>query len=582
MSEPDPVDIQRPSGGAVGSRRRAASRHHRRATWRIVRHSMRVSPVAFWGGGVLWWLFVLLQLGAGLLLERLFDAIQSASPAVWLLAGIAGLEVTRGLLLPLVGWVFEPYWGTTETVLRTNVLRAQLHEDPDERGTPLPDASGALPLFREDPESIARAGDVWMNLVVSFVVAIVAILVLARIGLGVALAVGLPLVVAAAVGYLLTPLVRARRAADRAVTSEVTGFLGEVFGAVTTLTTAGATPAVLDRLRVLCARRRVTAVRDRVAEQLLPAVGAGTADLALAAGLFVSALTVADGLTPGQVALLASYAMLLAGFPRHWAGWLATRRHAEVGVERMRSAVRDGTSERLIAPVAPISLDPDPVPLRVAEPMPPAPRLTLVRLRAAAPDGGIVGPVDAEVPAGGLLVVSGPVGAGKSTLLRAIVGLAPIVSGELRWDGEPVDAERQLRPPRATYVPQVPVLFSEDVAANLRLGRDVSDAELEQALHAAASETLSGDLERGLETPLGPRGVRLSGGQAHRVAAARAVAAGGALLVADDLSAALDAPTEARLLDRLLEDRQRTVVAVSHRPAVLARADVVVDLGRQR
>jgi ABC-type transport system involved in cytochrome bd biosynthesis fused ATPase/permease subunit len=74
--------------------------------------------------------------------------------------------------------------------------------------------------------------------------------------------------------------------------------------------------------------------------------------------------------------------------------------------------------------------------------------------------------------------------------------------------------------------------------------------------------------------------VRLSGGQAHRIAAARALATGAALVVADDLSAALDAETEASLLDGLLADRTRTLLLVSHRPAVQARADAVVTLGR--
>ncbi|GGI05058.1 ABC transporter ATP-binding protein [Egicoccus halophilus] len=551
----------------------------RRASWRVIRHMMGVRKSAYWGGGILWWAFLVAPLAVGILLEQLFDALAGGGPALWLLAAVAGVEITRALTLPAVGWVFEPFWGHAETVLRTNVLRSQLHPDPTERGPAIIDAAGALPLFRDDPEHVARATDFWLSLVATGAIAVVALaVIIARIDLGVALVVAVPLLVACGFGHLLAPMVRRRRADDRAVTAEVTGYLGEVFGAVTTVTTSGASPAIVDHLERLCERRRVTAVRDRVAAQLLPAVGSSAGDLALAGGLLAAALLVAEDLTAGQVALLASYAPLLAGVPRHWAGWLAVRRHADVAVDRLLGAVADREVTRLIAPVGAVALDPPPVPRAPLPPAPSAPRLQLVGVVTETPDGRRIGPVDLDVPPGGFAVVTGRVGSGKSTLVRAVLGLAPLVAGEIRWDGEVVDAPRWMTPPRAAYVAQVPTLFSEALDDNLRLGWDVDDADLQQALDAAAARELVGSLEDGLDTRLGPRGIRLSGGQAHRVAAARALVAGSALVVADDLSAALDAGTEAELLDRIL-GRGRTMLVVSHRPSVLARADVVLELG---
>jgi ATP-binding cassette, subfamily B, bacterial len=546
----------------------------------VIRHFMGVRKRSYWGGAAIWWTFILLPLAVGLLLERLFDAIDTGGPALLLLAAVTGIELTRAAALPAMGWVFMPFFVAGQTVLRTNVLRAQLHPDPDERGPAIGDPSAALPLFREDAQHVVRATDLWLDLVPDAVIGIVALVVIARIDPFVSVAVALPLLGAAAIGHLLAPLVRRRRAEDRAVTAEVTSFLGEAFGAITTLSTSGAAPAVLDRVARLCDRRRVTAVRDRVAEQLLPSVGAAAADIALAVGLLVAALVVGDELTPGQVALLASYAVLLAGLPRHWAQWLAARRHADVALTRLRGVVRDGDVGDLIAPVARIDLEPAPVPPYALPAAPSAPRLELRGVVAEAPDGTLVGPVDLVVPPGGLAVVTGEVGAGKSTLLRAVVGLAPLHAGEVRWDGEVVDPSRSMTPPRAAYVAQVPTVFSEELGANLRLGWAVPDDQLAGALRTAAATGFVDDLDEGLATRLGPRGVRLSGGQAHRVAAARALATGAALVVADDLSAALDAETEASLLDQLLADRTRTLLLVSHRPAVLARADAVVRLGR--
>jgi ATP-binding cassette, subfamily B, bacterial len=555
-------------------------RPDRRTSWRVIRHFMGVRKRSYWGGAAIWWTFILLPLAVGLLLEQLFDAIDTGGPALLLLAAVTGIELTRAAALPAMGWVFMPFFVAGQTVLRTNVLRAQLHPDPDQRGPAIGDASAALPLFREDAQHVVRATDLWLDLVPDAVIGIVALAVIARIDPFVSLAVALPLLAAAALGHVLAPIVRRRRAEDRAVTSEVTSFLGEAFGAITTLSTSGAAPAVLERVARLCDRRRVTAVRDRVAEQLLPSVGAAAADLALAGGLLVAALVVGDELTAGQVALLASYAVLLAGLPRHWAQWLAARRHADVALTRLRGVVRAGDVDDLIAPVARIDVDPAPVPSYPLPSAPRAPRLELRGVVAESPDGTLIGPIDLTVPAGGLGVVTGQVGAGKSTLVRAVLGLAPLRAGEVRWDGEVVDPSRSMAPPRAAYVAQVPTIFSEELDANLRLGWAVPDDELADALRSATASGFVDDLDDGLATRLGPRGVRLSGGQAHRIAAARALATGAALVVADDLSAALDAETEASLLDGLLADRTRTLLLVSHRPAVLARADAVVTLGR--
>jgi ATP-binding cassette, subfamily B, bacterial len=555
-------------------------RPDRRTSWRVIRHFMGVRRRSYWGGAAIWWAFILLPLAVGLLLERLFDALDTGGPALLLLAVVTAIELTRAAALPAMGWVFMPFFVAGQTVLRTNVLRAQLHPDPDERGPAIGDPSAALPLFREDAQHVVRATDLWLDLVPDAVIGIVALVVIARIDPFVSLAVALPLLAAAATGHLLAPLVRRRRAEDRTVTAEVTSFLGEAFGAITTLSTSGAAPAVLERVARLCDRRRVTAVRDRVAEQLLPSVGAAAADLALAGGLLAAALVVGDDLTAGQVALLASYAVLLAGLPRHWAQWLAARRHADVAITRLRGVVRDGDVDDLIAPVARIELDPAPVPRYALPPAPPAPRIELRGVVAEAPDGTFVGPVDLTVPAGGLGVITGQVGCGKSTLLRAVLGLAPLRAGEVRWNGEAVDLSRTMTPPRAAYVAQVPTIFSEELDANLRLGWAVPDDGLTTALRSANARAFVDDLDDGLATRLGPRGVRLSGGQAHRIAAARALVTGAALVVADDLSAALDAETEASLLDRLLADRTRTLLLVSHRPAVIARADAVATLGR--
>src|SRR5439155_19718286 len=105
---------------------------------------------------------------------------------------------------------------------------------------------------------------------------------------------------------------------------------------------------------------------------------------------------------------------------------------------------------------------------------------------------------------------------------------------------------------------------------------------LAEALRLAAIEEDVAGWDGGLDTPVGPKGVRLSGGQVQRVAAARMFVRDADLLVFDDLSSALDVETERTLWERVFASPGRTVLAVSHRPSVLGRADQVIVLEEGR
>jgi len=179
---------------------------------------------------------------------------------------------------------------------------------------------------------------------------------------------------------------------------------------------------------------------------------------------------------------------------------------------------------------------------------------------------------------GSFTVVTGPAGAGKTTMLRAILGLLPAQAGMVYWNDEAVsDRARFLVPPRSAYVPQVPRLFSESLRDNVLLGHPDSSG-LQSAVRTAVLDQDVALMPAGLDTKVGARGVRLSGGQVQRAAIARALVRGPDLLVLDDVSSALDVETERLLWDRLLADPNRTLLVVSNRPATIARADKVIRL----
>jgi ATP-binding cassette subfamily B protein len=193
--------------------------------------------------------------------------------------------------------------------------------------------------------------------------------------------------------------------------------------------------------------------------------------------------------------------------------------------------------------------------------------------------GGGIQDVALVVPGGSFTVVTGRVGSGKTTLLQAVLGLVP-ASGTITWNGQLVsDPASHLVPPRIAYTPQVPKLFSETLEDNILLG---FDGDLDEAVRLAVLDDDIAAMPDGLGTRIGSRGLRLSGGQIQRAAAARMFVRRPQLLVCDDLSSALDVETEAALWERVLDGSERAVLAVSHRRAALQRADQVVVLREGR
>lgn len=176
---------------------------------------------------------------------------------------------------------------------------------------------------------------------------------------------------------------------------------------------------------------------------------------------------------------------------------------------------------------------------------------------------------------GETLAVTGPSGAGKSTLLHTLLGLTTPTSGSLRVGGvdvtalDPADWHRQV-----AWVPQQPYLCAGTVADNVRLTRpDASDAAVRAALRAAGAADLDPRRE------LGEGGTGLSAGQRQRVGLARAVLADRPVLLLDEPTAALDGDTEQAVVDALRRlTADRTVVLVTHRPALLTLADRVLRL----
>ncbi|MDP1571990.1 MAG: thiol reductant ABC exporter subunit CydD [Vicinamibacterales bacterium] len=220
-------------------------------------------------------------------------------------------------------------------------------------------------------------------------------------------------------------------------------------------------------------------------------------------------------------------------------------------------------------------------------PLPAPPTLTFDGVVMAYDDARAtaLGAVTVTAAAGECLGIAGPTGAGKSSLLQAVLRFRPPAAGRIVIDGRPLDEW----PPDAwrrhvSWAPQRPHLFHGTVRDNLCLGHpSASDAEIARVLDLAAFDEVVARLPRGLETRVGEQGVGLSGGEAQRLALARAYLKRAPVLLLDEPTADLDLETEARVLDGLREARQgRTVLLVSHRATTLRAADRVLTLPATR
>jgi ATP-binding cassette subfamily B multidrug efflux pump len=190
--------------------------------------------------------------------------------------------------------------------------------------------------------------------------------------------------------------------------------------------------------------------------------------------------------------------------------------------------------------------------------------------------------VSFSVPEDGFVAIVGTTGSGKSILSGLLARLLPTPSGSVFLGGQDITGLRLGSLRRAVgYAPQDPFLFSTTIESNLRLaaGADVPRSTLEAALKEAAVDADVRAMPDGIETVVGERGVQLSGGQKQRIALARALLLSPRVLVLDDPMSAVDAKTEADILEALERARKgRTLVLVTHRIAAAARADQVVVL----
>ncbi len=555
-----------------------------RLSWRVTQHR----PAAFWIGWGLFVLFFTFPVLTGYLLGRAFRALDQGDTAqvYWFAGAVLVVDVLRMTSIHWGALTWTKAWVHMQSFIRANLLAAQLASGGPEAGQPVGSAGEAITHFRDDVEDVTQFVDGIVDVSAGIIFTAFAGFVLGSIDPAAAAILAIPLTAVAIGTRALDTRIKRYRAADRAAAGAVSGFVGDVMAAATTVKVNDAVDPALDHLTTLVDARRHTAVRDRVLDDGVQAFAQGAADVGLGLVLLTTAGALASGaFDVGSLAVFTAYMGWLSFLPRMIGRLLARRKQAGVAFDRMRGLVADtdvrnvvhdrdlpiarGETNHRLSPVRP-----DRVPLD---------RLEVIGFGATYATGGGVSDVDLVIRRGTFTVITGPIGSGKTTLLRALLGLAhdADVRGTIRWNGmEITDAAAFFVPPNAAFLPQVPQLISDSVADNIALG-EVPVESLEFALELAAVRADIDEMPEGANTLIGPRGLRLSGGQRQRVATARALVHSPELVVLDDLSSALDVETELQLWTNLA-DAGMTVLAVSHRAVAFERADQVFRLDEGR
>jgi ATP-binding cassette subfamily B protein len=552
--------------------------------WRVILRMIRYRPWLWLGNLAAMLVLMLLFQVPALLTREFFNLItgeMQVSLGIWTIAALL-FASELGRTMGIFGLISTnvPFFVHTMTLLRKNLLKHILKRPG---ASALPDSPGeAISRFRGDVFEIPLFA-LWMNDIQGMLCfGVVALVMMLNINPSITLLAILPFVIVGIVANAATSRIERYRRASRKATGIVTGFIGEFFGAVQAVKVATAEDDVIAYFNGLNDERRKISLKDRLFNEILHSIFRNAVNLGTGVILIVAGGAMQEGsFTVGDFALFVFYLEFISDLTT-FAGLLVARyKQIGVSVERMMRLMEGAPPEALVE-FSPVYMDgdfPDVIyPAKTDTHLLRTLEATNLTYHHPGTDHGITG-INLRLERGTFTVVTGRVGSGKTTLLRVLLGLLPMDEGEICWNGQLVDKpDAFFVPPRSAYTAQVPRLFSQSLQDNILLGLDKDDGTIMRAIRSAVMERDLEELESGLETTVGPKGVKLSGGQIQRTAAARMFVREPELQIFDDLSSALDVETERTLWERVFERPEVTCLVVSHRRSALRHADHIIVL----
>ncbi|MDM9383741.1 ABC transporter ATP-binding protein [Chlorogloeopsis sp. ULAP01] len=577
-------------------------------TWTLLWQIILYNPKLYALDSIIWVFGMGLPILPGLIIQAFFDTLTGESTLRFSAWAIIALLLATGLariVFIFVGrFTNTQYRFLTSSLLQRNLLEHLLHcpgAKPlvvGEETSKTVSTGEVISYFRDDISQIEETV-AWIGSIPGYALIVLgSVAILLSINVRITVFVFLPLAVIAAIVQGAETRLKRYRQASRNATQQVTGIVGDIFAGVQTIKVAGAQTDVLNYFNGLNEQRRQLMLKDQVLTATLESVLQNIVNLGTGGILLLVARSLQSGLgalSVGDFALFVYYLSFITGFLDYLGRFIMLCKQTEVSFERL-AALLSGTPAQTLVAHHNLYLN---YPLTGQPALPPIAQpvweqnlrlreLMAFNLTYHYPDTnqGISG-IDLKLVRGSLTVITGRVCAGKTTLLRVLLGLLPLEAGSIYWNGCKVENPTDFFvPPRSAYTPQIPQFFSTSLQENILLGLEKDEMAIEKAIYQAVFEQDLAAMSQGLDTIVGPKGVRLSGGQLQRAAAARMFVRQPELLVFDDLSSALDVETERKLWSRLFASKREvgnggwypTCLVVSHRPWVLRHADCVIVL----
>ncbi len=555
------------------------------STWRLLLSLISRHPVLFTANGIFSIVLTSLPLVVGLLTREFFNALEPEAEARFDVWSIVILYVVVQFIVSFVrngGRSFESYLRELIAArMQRNVFEGLIDSPPSRTR---PSIGETINRLRDDVAEIlgplfsisAMAGQV-----ISFGIAL---FVLVQINPWMTAVAFAPALAAILITKGFGGLILSSQQAQRESSGALTSFLGEVLSVIQAVRLAGTQDHALDRFDRFSDARRAASLKNGVVLRIVSGVNSGSIAITTGVILIAASQMMRVGtFTVGDFSLFVAYVAggTVSSFPETFASLLSSVRRSAVSFSRLLRLTPTGDGSALFGG-EPLHLRGNPPPAeRISQTS--TDRLEQLEVRGLTsiyPNSKAgIQTVNLGLPRGTFTVVTGRIGSGKTTLLQALLGLVPIDGGEILWNGRVVEAPWEfLVPPRCAYTPQVPRLFSDTVRNNILLGLDEADVDVDNAVRLAVLDLDIATLENGFDTVVGPRGVKLSGGQAQRTAASRMFVRKPELVLFDDLSSALDVETERLLWQRVFELEDVTSLVVSHRRSALRRADNIIVL----
>lgn len=527
-----------------------------------------------------WSLFIFSPLATGLLTKQIFDSIERSNVSfsyLWGLIAIwGGFVLLRSFLyfLASISHIYLDYYSTG--LLRRNLFVQTLRSVSRLN---VPGSLGEiLNHFRDDVNICARLVGNSMLIPGCILFSMISFATLYSINNLVAIWVFTPLVIITISLNILKVKLQEYRSQNRQATSEVSGFIGEIFGSIQTIILGSAEERVAAKLKDLSNNRRKKIIKDVLLSKLIETffsninlIGTGILIIVAAEGLKNGSFSIGDFVIFTYLLPFITEVIDTIGL------FLARAKITSVSLQRISKLLPQASPKEILAhyPLSPEKHQD--VAGHLNSSLETLETLSLKNISYRYPNSqNGVSNINLDVKRGQTVVITGRTGAGKTTLLKVIIGALKFKQGFYYWNSRPIKNQiMELGAPNIAYSPQTPVLFNGTLKENILLG--IGDKHLDRSLDLAVLKEDIVKMPDQMNTVIGSKGVKLSGGQIQRTSLARMFARNADLLVVDDVSSAIDSHTEIELWENLSK-LDKTIIVASQNKEAFRKADKIIVL----